>query len=95
MDGHNAPFYGELLLKDTGQKEVSVPGVPSIDGAVNGSPVPSFRPIRSEVRFMRIPGTGVLYVAGTKFHMAPGFRMKWRTFEFRQELKQPIRSGRR
>ena len=41
-----------------------------------------------EVHALQIPGTGVLHMTGTRFHIAPGFRMNWRTLEPNQRLKK-------
>ena len=35
-----------------------------------------------------IPGTGVLRLTGTQFHVPAGFRMSWRTLEPNQSLKR-------
>lgn len=84
-----AQFYGELIRKDAGPREDGLAGAASVDGGMSGPPVPSFSPDRSEGHLLRIPGTGVLHLAGAKFHIAPGFRMNWRTLEPNQQLQQP------
>jgi len=82
----SAEFYGELLPKGSGRAEDSSYNTPSINGGENAMPLPP-PPTMGEVRALRIPGTGVLHMTGTRFHIAPGFRMNWRTLEPNHRLK--------
>ena len=82
----SAEFYGELLPKGSGRVEDSSLNIPSISGEVTAIP-PSPYPATRAVHTLQIPGTGVLHMAGTRFHIAPGFRMNWRTLEPNQRLK--------
>jgi hypothetical protein len=82
-ENSSAEFYAELLPKIPGVQG-SPPNSPTLDGA-NAMPVPA--PIEARERALRIPGTGILHVAGARFHIPSGYRMVWRTLEPNQRLK--------
>ena len=77
----SAQFYGELLPPASGQDGENSPlNLPSVNGGVPGG-ISSTGSAAKTVRSAQIPGTGVLHLMGTRFHIAAGFRMEWRTLE--------------
>jgi hypothetical protein len=80
----SAEFYGELLAKDSGL--AGSPFDTSSYGVAKALPAAA---IERQARALQTPGTGVLHVTGTRFHIAPGYRMNWRTLEPNRRLKQP------
>lgn len=87
-DNSSAQFYGELLPSGSGRdRENSLLNLPSIGGGVPDV-VSSAGNETETVHAPQIPGTGVVHMTGTRFHVAAGFRMDWRTLEPNQRLKK-------
>lgn len=84
-DNTSAQFYGELLPRDSEREAAHI--AHSINMGEEPMHVPS-PPAMPEAHAPQIPGTGVLHLTGTRFHIASGFRMNWRTLEPNQPLKQ-------
>jgi hypothetical protein len=83
-----AQFYGEFLSSASGRDgDSSLINLPSKEGGVPDVAA-SMSTVREMVYGASIPGTGVLHMAGTRFRIASGFRMEWRTLEPNQGLKK-------
>src|ERR1039458_1401524 len=76
----SAEFYGELLPKSAGQMENLSLNTAILSGGVGGVPLPH-PAVTEEAPAPQIPGTGVLRMTGTRFHIPAGLRMNWRTLE--------------
>ena len=87
-ENSGAQFYGELLSSGSGRdNENSLLNLPSKEGEVPEA-VTSAGGATETVHAPQIPGTGVLHMTGTRFHIGAGFRMDWRTLEPNQRLKK-------
>jgi VWFA-related protein len=87
-ENSSAQFYGELLSSGSGRdNENSLLNLPSKEGEVPEA-VTSAGGATETVHAPQIPGTGVLHMTGTRFHIGAGFRMDWRTLEPNQRLKK-------
>ncbi len=76
----SAEFYGELLPKSAEQVENLSLNTAILSGGVRGVPLPH-PAATEEAPAPQIPGTGVLRMTGTRFHIPAGLRMNWRTLE--------------
>ena len=87
-ENSSAQFYGELLPSGSGRDGQNLLlNLPSSNGGVPDVVSSAGNPTET-VHAPQIPGTGVLHMTGTRFHIAAGFRMDWRTLEPNQRLKK-------
>ena len=87
-DHSRAEFYGEMLASeprhDGGQVLLNLPVK---DGGMPEMPVTANIPTQ-EAYTPQAPGTGILQIPGTKFHIGAGLRTNWRTLEPNARLKK-------
>ena len=79
-ENSRAEFYAELLRRDSELAADSAISYPSLGREAVAEIRSPAAPTRADL-IERIPGTGVLHLAGAQVRIAPGFRMTWRTLE--------------
>jgi hypothetical protein len=83
-----AEFYGELLQSGSGRGgENTLLNLPMGNGEVSALPI-SAGDSKSTAKAPQIPGTGVLHMKGSEFHIAAGLRLNWRTWEPNERLRK-------